>query len=122
MNIKFLIILFIYLAGRIVNQVLGTTGQVLSSVVVGNYQQNMTFTGISQTLDNGDIIKQYSYPPPAGSSQTGNTYVNTVFDAQGNPVSVRVINPASTPAPTIPTTTSTMTNASPTITTTTIMG
>jgi hypothetical protein len=122
LNIKFLIILFIYLAGRIVNQVLGTTGQVLSSVVVGNYQQNMTFTGISQTLDNGDIIKQFSYSPPAGSSQTGNTYVNIVFDTQGNPVSATVINPASTPAPTIPTTTSTITNASPTITTTTIMG
>jgi hypothetical protein len=54
---------------QIANQVLSTTEQVLSSVVVGNY------------LQNGDIIKQYSYPPP-GSSQTGNTYVNIVFDTQ----------------------------------------
>ena len=88
----------------------------------------MTFTGISQTLGNGQIVKQYSYPPPPGSSQTGNIYINIVFDAQGNPLSATVINPASTPATTSPTastptdvsTTSTITNPSPTATTTTI--
>ncbi|UJR08259.1 hypothetical protein I4U23_012532 [Adineta vaga] len=98
-------------AGKIVNQVLGTAGDVLSSVVVGDYQQNMTFTGVTQTLDNGNIIKQYSYPPPTGSSQTGNILINVLTDTLGKVLSATVVNPASTPSTTNPTLTSTTTVA-----------
>jgi len=76
----------------------------------------MTFTGITQTLSNGNIIKQYSYSPPAGSSQTDNILVNIVFNSQGNPLSATVVNPPSTPTTTSGT--ATVTSASPTITTT----
>jgi hypothetical protein len=72
----------------------------------------MTFTGISQTLDNGNIIKQYSYPPPVGSSQTVNTLVNILFNTVGNVLSTTVVNPAqtstSTPATAVTTTTTTV--------------
>lgn len=86
----------------------------------------MTFTGITQTLGNGNIIKQYSYPPPPGSSQKDNLLVNIVFNAQGNPLSATVVNPPSTPTTTTPTssavtvvvTTATITSASPTFTNT----
>jgi hypothetical protein len=60
----------------------------------------MTFTGVTETLDNGQILKQYSYPPPPGSSQSGNVYINIIFNAEGNPVSATVVNPTSTPATT----------------------
>lgn len=89
---------------------LGTAGEVLSSVVVGDYQQNMTFTGISRTLENGNVIKQFSYPPPAGSSQTDNVLVNIVFDTLGKVLSATVVNPGTTPT----TTTSTATTATTT--------
>ncbi|CAF4340283.1 unnamed protein product, partial [Adineta steineri] len=124
--------------GQIVNQVLGTAGNVLSSVVVGNFQQNMTFTGITSTQANGDVIKQYSYPPPAGSSSNANILVNIVFDSTGNVLSATVVNPSSTATsttssatapstaapltstgPTVTVTTATMTSASPTVTSTT---
>ncbi|CAF0915296.1 unnamed protein product [Adineta ricciae] len=98
--------------GKIVNQVLGTAGEVLSSVVVGDYQQNMTFTGVTQTLDNGNVIKQYSYPPPAGSSQTDKVLVNVLTDASGKVLSATVVNPPSIPTTTSSTSTSTNAAAS----------
>ncbi len=109
---------FIYLAGQIINQVLGTAGEVLSSVVVGDYSQNMTFTGISRILDNGNVIKQYSYPPPVGSSQTDNTLVNVLFDSLGKVLSTTVVNPAQAPTTTAtPVSTPTITVKSTTIAT-----
>jgi hypothetical protein len=75
----------------------------------------MTFTGVTETLQNGEIIKQFSYPPPAGSSQTDNLLVNIVFDSQGNPLSATVVNPPSTSTNAGPTVT-------PTSTTTTVVG
>lgn len=78
----------------------------------------MTYTGISQTLANGDIIKQYSYPPPPGASRSDNILVNIVFDSQGNPLSATVVNPAKTTTTTT-TTTNTQTSSAATIVTTT---
>ncbi|TLS30691.1 hypothetical protein PpBr36_02560 [Pyricularia pennisetigena] len=46
--------------GHIVQEVVGAGGEVVSSIV-GNYQQNMTFTGQQKTLDNGLIQKTYEY-------------------------------------------------------------
>ena len=50
--------------GNIVQQVASTTGNSNSaSSIVGNYLQNMTITGVEQTLSNGLVKKQYSYSP-----------------------------------------------------------
>jgi hypothetical protein len=38
------------LVGKIVDQVVGPTNEILSSTIVSDYQQNMTFTGVSRTL------------------------------------------------------------------------
>ncbi|CAF1323543.1 unnamed protein product [Rotaria sordida] len=86
--------------GKIINLVLGTEGEILSSVDVGDYLQNMTFTGVTQTLENGNIIKQYTYPPPIGSSQIDNRLVNIVFNSLGQVLGTTVVNPVSTPTAT----------------------
>ncbi|MCJ1311338.1 hypothetical protein MMC25_005009 [Agyrium rufum] len=44
--------------GNIVQEVSGG-----ASSIVGNYLQNMTLTGVEQTLQNGLVSKQYSYSP-----------------------------------------------------------
>lgn len=94
------------LVGEIVNQVLGPAGELLSSTVVGNFSTNMTYTGNSQTLANGNIVKQYSYPPPIGSTQTTNTLVNIVFDVLGKVLGATVVSPPpTTPSTTVATTT-----------------
>lgn len=88
--------ILLILGGKIVNQVMGSSGDILSSTVVGNYQQNMTFTGVFKRLDNGYVIKQYSYPSPSDSSTSANILINIVFDALGNVLKTNVINPSST--------------------------
>ncbi|KAI0165899.1 hypothetical protein GGR57DRAFT_449204 [Xylariaceae sp. FL1272] len=58
--------------GNIVQEVEGTAGNLLSSIV-GNFEQNMTYTGAQQVLDGGLIQKTYSYTPL-------NALVNIVFN------------------------------------------
>ncbi|CAF3055884.1 unnamed protein product, partial [Rotaria sp. Silwood2] len=104
--------------GKIINQVICTEGQILSSSVVDDYLQNMTFTGVTQTLDNGNIIEQYNYSPPAGSSLTDNILVNIVFNALGNVFNAIVVNPLSTPTTTSTSTATTISNAATIVSTT----
>ncbi|MCJ1371716.1 hypothetical protein MMC20_002935 [Loxospora ochrophaea] len=71
--------------GNIVQQVAGAAGSDLAgtSQIVGNYLQNMTFTGVEQTLSGGNIQKTYSYSPL-------NALVNIVFNSAGQVVSAVV--------------------------------
>ena len=72
--------------GNIVQEVAGGASGAaggLVSTIVGNYQNNMTFTGVTQTLQNGLVQKQYSYAPL-------NTLVNIVFNAAGQVVQATV--------------------------------
>ncbi len=48
--------------GNIVQEVVGDAGKILSSIV-GNYQDNMTFTGNQKDLGNGLIQKTFSIQP-----------------------------------------------------------
>ncbi|KUJ08236.1 uncharacterized protein LY89DRAFT_691126, partial [Mollisia scopiformis] len=61
--------------GNIVQSVTNTAGQAVDSIV-GNYLNNMTFTGVTSSLGNGLTQKQYSYSPL-------NALVNIVFNAAG---------------------------------------
>ncbi|OAP61560.1 hypothetical protein AYL99_03763 [Fonsecaea erecta] len=63
--------------GNIVQEVGGV------STIVGNYLQNMTDTGVSQTLSGGLIEKTYSYAPL-------NALVDIVFNAAGQVVQATV--------------------------------
>ena len=69
--------------GNIVQQVVKTAGQAPVSSIVGNYLQNMTFTGVEQTLSNGLVQKQYSYSPL-------NSLVDIVFNKAGQVVQATV--------------------------------
>ena len=68
--------------GNIVQQVPGADGSMVSSIV-GNYLQNMTFTGETQSLQNGLTQKTYSYSPL-------NSLVNIVFNTAGQVVQATV--------------------------------
>ncbi|CZR63618.1 uncharacterized protein PAC_13515 [Phialocephala subalpina] len=61
--------------GNIVQSVTNTAGEVVDTIV-GNYLNNMTFTGVTQNLGNGLTQKQYSYGPL-------NALVNIVFNTLG---------------------------------------
>ncbi|KAI0523925.1 hypothetical protein F5B22DRAFT_592516 [Xylaria bambusicola] len=69
--------------GNIVQEVAGGAGQALSSIV-GNYEQNMTYTGAQEILDGGFIQKTYSYSPL-------NALVNIVFNSLGQVVQAVVV-------------------------------
>ncbi|KAI1364950.1 hypothetical protein F5Y08DRAFT_305448 [Xylaria arbuscula] len=69
--------------GNIVQEVVGTAGGSLSSIV-GNYEQNMTYTGAQEILDGGLIQKTYSYSPL-------NALVNIVFNSLGQVVQAVVV-------------------------------
>ena len=69
--------------GNIVQQVTGATGTVGASSIVGNYLQNMTQTGATQTLSNGLVQKTFSYSPL-------NALVNIIFNAAGQVVQATV--------------------------------
>ncbi|KAI1287912.1 hypothetical protein F5Y03DRAFT_380212 [Xylaria venustula] len=69
--------------GNIVQEVVGTAGESLSSIV-GNYEQNMTYTGAQEILDGGLIQKTYSYSPL-------NALVNIVFNSLGQVVQAVVV-------------------------------
>ena len=68
--------------GNIVQQVVGANGNLVSSIV-GDYLTNMTYTGASQTLQNGLIEKTYSYSPL-------NALVDIVFNTAGQVVQATV--------------------------------
>ncbi|MCJ1442943.1 MAG: hypothetical protein MMC23_003440 [Stictis urceolatum] len=68
--------------GNIVQEVTAAGGGAVSSIV-GNFNDNMTFTGVTQTLDNGLVQKQYSYSPL-------NALVNIIFTAGGQVVQATV--------------------------------
>ncbi|KAG9233902.1 hypothetical protein BJ875DRAFT_30019 [Amylocarpus encephaloides] len=63
--------------GNIVQEVGGV------STIVGNYLNNMTFTGQSQTLSNGNVQKEYSYSPLSA-------LVNIIFNKAGQIVQATV--------------------------------
>lgn len=70
--------------GNIVSQVVNTaTGAVGDSAVVGNYLNNMTYTGVSKALSNGLTQKTYSYGPL-------NALVDIVFNTAGQIVQATV--------------------------------
>lgn len=69
--------------GNIVQEVVGDAGSILSSIV-GNYQQNMTFTGVQKDLGNGLTQKTYQYSP-LGS------VVNIIFNTLGQVVQAVVV-------------------------------
>lgn len=69
--------------GNIVQQVMGTNGSPVSSIV-GNYLTNMTDTGAVQTLQNGLTQKTYSYSPLKA-------LVNIVFNTAGQVVQATVV-------------------------------
>ncbi|KAI0181215.1 hypothetical protein GGR52DRAFT_23290 [Hypoxylon sp. FL1284] len=69
--------------GNVVQEVSGSAGKLLSSIV-GNYEQNMTYTGAQQILDGGLIQKTYKYDP-LGS------LVNIVFNSVGQVVQAVVV-------------------------------
>ncbi|KAI1759294.1 hypothetical protein GGR53DRAFT_523968 [Hypoxylon sp. FL1150] len=73
--------------GNIVQEVEGTAGSLLSSIV-GNYAQNMTYTGAQEILDGGLIQKTYSYEPL-------NALVNIVFNSVGQVVQAVVVGSGS---------------------------
>ncbi|KAI9700522.1 MAG: hypothetical protein M1820_006821 [Bogoriella megaspora] len=68
--------------GNIVQQVPDTAGNLINSIV-GNYQQNMTYTGQSTNLGNGLTQKVFSYGPL-------NALVNIVFNTAGQIVQATV--------------------------------
>jgi len=68
--------------GNIVQEVTGSSGQLVDSIV-GNYLNNMTFTGTEQTLTGGLIQKTYSY-------SALNALVDIVFNAAGQVVQATV--------------------------------
>jgi len=69
--------------GNIVQEVVGDAGNILSSIV-GNYQTNMTFTGVQKDLGNGLTQKTYQYSP-LGS------LVNIIFNTLGQVVQAVVV-------------------------------
>ncbi|OTB20107.1 hypothetical protein K445DRAFT_342988, partial [Daldinia sp. EC12] len=69
--------------GNIVQEVEGTAGKLLSTIV-GNYEQNMTYTGAQEILDGGLIQKTYKYDPLSA-------LVNIVFNAAGQVVQAVVV-------------------------------
>ncbi|KAK3068737.1 hypothetical protein LTS18_000546, partial [Coniosporium uncinatum] len=52
--------------------------------IVGNYQQNMTFTGETKQLNNGNVQRTYSYTPLGA-------LVNVVFNAANQVVQATVV-------------------------------
>lgn len=69
--------------GNIVQEVVGEAGNVVSSIV-GNYQTNMTYAGITKELGNGLTQKTYKYEP-LGS------LVNIIFNTLGQVVQAVVV-------------------------------
>ncbi|KAF2422603.1 hypothetical protein EJ08DRAFT_575308, partial [Tothia fuscella] len=71
--------------GNIVQHILGPGGGTPQASIVGNYLQNMTYTGISQQMQNGLVKKTYQYSPL-------NALVDIVFNQNGQVVQATVAN------------------------------
>lgn len=84
--------------GNIVQEVAGDAGNTVSTIV-GNYLQNMTFTGEAETLSGGLVEKTYEY------TQLG-ALVNIIFNALGQVVQATVVGSATGTSTTVPTSTS----------------
>lgn len=69
--------------GNIVQEVAGDAGNIVSSII-GNYNQNMTYTGAQKILDGGNIQKTYKYDA-LGS------LVNVITNAAGQVVQAVVV-------------------------------
>jgi hypothetical protein len=69
--------------GNIVQEVIQGGGEAVSSII-GNYQQNMTFTGQQETLPNGLIQKTYEYADLEA-------LVNIVFNSANQIVQAQVV-------------------------------
>ena len=71
--------------GNIVQELVQSGGGTTSQIV-GNYQNNMTYTGKSQALQNGQVQRTYSYGPL-------NALVNIIFNSDGQIVQASVVKP-----------------------------
>ncbi|GJC86179.1 hypothetical protein ColLi_09017 [Colletotrichum liriopes] len=69
--------------GNIVQEV-ANSGSTALSTIIGNYQQNMTFTGNQQDLGSGLVQKTYEYAPLS-------SLVNIVFNTLGQVVRATVV-------------------------------
>ncbi|KAK8091711.1 hypothetical protein PG997_002072 [Apiospora hydei] len=69
--------------GNIVQEVAGDAGKIVSSII-GNFDQNMTYTGAQKVLDGGLIQKTYKYDPLSA-------LVNIVTNAAGQVVQAVVV-------------------------------
>ncbi|KAL0932316.1 uncharacterized protein CTRU02_213269 [Colletotrichum truncatum] len=69
--------------GNIVQEVVNGGSNALSTII-GNYQQNMTFTGSQKDLGNGLVEKVYEYAPLS-------SLVNIVFNTLGQVVRATVV-------------------------------
>ncbi|KAK7960706.1 hypothetical protein PG996_011348 [Apiospora saccharicola] len=69
--------------GNIVQEVAGDAGKIVSSII-GNYDQNMTYTGAQKILEGGNIQKTYKYDA-LGS------LVNVITNAAGQVVQAVVV-------------------------------
>lgn len=102
--------------GNIVQEVVEAGGETVSTIV-GNYQKNMTYTGISKELGNGLTQRTYRYDP-LGS------LVNIIFNTLGQVVQAVVVGKdngdggSSSTSSAQPTTTASATASSQTSTTT----
>ncbi|KAH9229475.1 hypothetical protein K456DRAFT_56363 [Colletotrichum gloeosporioides 23] len=89
--------------GNIVQEVTNAGSSALSSII-GNYQQNMTFTGSQTDLGNGLVQKVYEYAPLS-------SLVNIVFNTLGQVVRATVVKGGSTGTSTTSGTTAAATSA-----------
>ncbi|KAI1144230.1 hypothetical protein F5Y05DRAFT_22017 [Hypoxylon sp. FL0543] len=92
--------------GNIVQEVEGAAGPLLSSIV-GNYEQNMTYTGAQEILDGGLIQKTYKYDPL-------NALVNIVFNSVGQVVQAVVVKGSDSGGSSTSSTTAATSTAAPT--------
>ncbi|KAF6812074.1 hypothetical protein CSOJ01_05355 [Colletotrichum sojae] len=100
--------------GNIVQEVVGAGSGALSTII-GNYQQNMTFTGSQKDLGNGLVEKVYEYTPLS-------SLVNIVFNKLGQVVRATVVKgggtgTSTTSGATAPATSAAATSAAPVTTT-----
>lgn len=97
-------LLYVMIANTECNQVQEVVGDVGNTVstIVGNYQQNMTFTGDVETLSGGLTQKTYKY-------DSLGTLVNIIFNALGQVVQATVASSTSSSASASTTTATTAT-------------
>ena len=82
----------LHIDGKIINQIFGSMGELLLSTTVGNYQQNLTYIGISNKSPNGYTTNHYHYRPPPSSLTSQNVLINITFDTVGNIFHIHVID------------------------------